>query len=156
MKRALVLLAILLTSVVAAARTVQASSDSAPSASQQVLIDAENAFIAAVKKGDINYFNRTLTSNFSFVSYDGELNDRQEMLDELGSGGVNIMPYDMKVLSITDNVAIVTYDVVLTIPPSEDQGPPPRYQHFSTTWVKQGEAWKMRFQQMTVSHFGDW
>jgi hypothetical protein len=156
MKRALVLLAIFLTSVVAAARTGQAKLESAPNASQQVLIDAENAFIAAVKKGDINYFNRTLTPDFSFVSYDGELNDRQEMLDELGSGGVNIMPYDMKVFTITDNVAIVTYDVVLTIPPSEDQGPPPRYQHFSTTWVKQGEAWKMRFQQMTVSHFGDW
>jgi hypothetical protein len=38
----------------------------------------------------------------------------------------------------------------------EDQGPPPRYQHFSTTWVKQGDVWKMKFQQMTVAHFGDW
>ena len=31
-----------------------------------------------------------------------------------------------------------------------------RYQHFSTVWVKQGDAWKMKFQQMTASHWGDW
>jgi hypothetical protein len=62
----------------------------------------------------------------------------------------------MKVVTAGDGVAIVTYDVVLRVRPSEDQGPPPRYQHFSTVWVKQGDAWKMKFQQMTASHWGDW
>jgi hypothetical protein len=50
----------------------------------------------------------------------------------------------------------VTYNVVLRAPATEDQGPPPRYQHFSTVWVKQGDVWKMKFQQMTASHWGDW
>ena len=50
----------------------------------------------------------------------------------------NLLPYDMKVVTAGEGVAIVTYDVVLRVPPSEDQGPPPRYQHFSTVWVKQG------------------
>jgi hypothetical protein len=62
----------------------------------------------------------------------------------------------MKVVSAGDTVAIVTYDAVVRVPPAEDQGPPPRYQHFSTTWVKQGDTWKMKFQQMTPSHWGDW
>jgi hypothetical protein len=78
------------------------------------------------------------------------------MIDQFSQGGIDILAYDMKVVSVSDGVAIVTYDVVLRVPPSEDEGPPPRYQHFSTVWTKQGDAWKMKFLQMTVSHYGDW
>jgi ketosteroid isomerase-like protein len=123
---------------------------------EQSLMDAEKSFVAAAKKGDIAYFKRTLTDDFSFVQFDGQLYDRQDMLDQFGDGGLNLQPYDMKVVMAGDGVAIVTYDVVLRVPPTEDQGPPPRYQHFSTVWVKQGDAWKMKFQQMTASHWGDW
>jgi ketosteroid isomerase-like protein len=123
---------------------------------EQSLMDAENSFVAAAKKGDVAYFKRTLTDDFSFVQFDGQLYDRQDMLDQFGDGGLNLQPYDMKVVTAGDNAAIVTYDVVLRVPPTEDQGPPPRYQHFSTVWVKQGDTWKMKFQQMTASHWGDW
>lgn len=123
---------------------------------EQTLIANEKEFIAAAKKGDAAFFKRTLTDDFSFVASDGELAGRQDMIDNFSSGGVDIMPYDMKVLSISDGVAMVTYDVVFRVPPSEDEGPPPRYQHFSTLWVKQGDAWKMKFQQMTTAHWGDW
>ena len=123
---------------------------------EQTLTSAEKNFVEAAKKGDAAFFKRTLTDDFSFVSFDGQLYDRQDMLDQLAEGGFDLLPYDMKVVSAGDGVAIVTYDVVLRVPPSEDQGPPPRYQHFSTVWVKQGDAWKMKFQQMTASHWGDW
>jgi hypothetical protein len=123
---------------------------------EQTLMDAEKQFVAAAKKGDPDYLKRTLTPDFSFVSFDGELADRQDMIDQLGEGGVDLLPYDMKVVPVSDDVAIVTYNVVFRVPPTEDQGPPPRYQHFSTVWVKQSGDWKMKFQQMTVSHFGDW
>jgi hypothetical protein len=102
------------------------------------------------------FFKRTLTDDFSFVQFDGQLYSRQDMLDQFAGGGTDLMPYDMKVVLAGDGVAIVTYDVVLRVPAAEDQGPPPRYQHFSTVWVKQGDAWKMKFQQMTASHWGDW
>ena len=98
----------------------------------------------------------TLADDFSFVEFDGQLYGRQDMLDQFAHGGIDIQPYEMKVVSLGDDVAIVTYNVVFRIPPSEDQGPPPRYQHFSTVWVKQGDAWKMKFQQMTAAHWGDW
>lgn len=123
---------------------------------EQTLMDAEKSFVAAAKKGDVAYFKRTLTDDFSFVSFDGQLYDRQDMLDQFGDPGTDLLPYDMKVVVAGDGVAIVTYDVVLRVPAVEDQGPPPRYQHFSTVWVKQGDAWKMKFQQMTASHWGDW
>jgi hypothetical protein len=119
-------------------------------------MDAEKGFIAAAKKGDVAFFKRTLADDFSFVAFDGQLYTRQEMLDQFTEGGFNIMPYEMKVIPLGDTAAIVTYNVVLTVPVSEDQGPPPRYQHFSTVWVKQGDAWKMKFQQMTANHWGDW
>ncbi|HTW60001.1 MAG TPA: nuclear transport factor 2 family protein [Terriglobales bacterium] len=127
-----------------------------PTALEQTLMSAEKNFIAAAKKGDAAFFKHTLTDDFSWVGFDGQLGDRQDMIDELSEGGLDLLAYDMKVVSVTDSVAIVTYDVVLRVPPSEDEGPPPRYQHFSTVWVKQGDGWKMKFQQMTVSHWGDW
>jgi hypothetical protein len=128
---------------------------------EQTLMSDEKDFIAAAKKGDPAFLKRTLADDFSFVGFDGELGDRQDMIDGFGGGGIDLLPYDMKVVPLSDDVAIVTYNVVLRVPPAEDQGPPPRYQHFSTVWVKQsdakqGDVWKMKFQQMTVSHFGDW
>jgi Domain of unknown function (DUF4440) len=123
---------------------------------EPTLVDAEKNFVAAAKKGDIAFFKQTLTPDFSFVAFDGQLYERQDMLDQFGGGGVDLLPYDMKVVAAGEGVAIVTYNVVLRVPASQDQGPPPRYQHFSTVWVKQGDAWKMKFQQMSASHWGDW
>jgi hypothetical protein len=130
--------------------------EKAPTALEQSLMDAEKSFIAAAKKGDAAFFKRTLTDDFSFVSFDGQLYDRKDMLDERSEPGMDLQPYEMKVVALGDGVGIVTYNVVLRVPASQDQGPPPRYQHFSTVWVKQGDAWKMKFQQMTASHWGDW
>lgn len=138
------------------ARIGQAKTESGSSGLEKTLIDAEQRFIDAAKKGDITFFKRALTSDFSYVSYDGQLYGRQDMVDQYVQPGTDIQPYEIKVVSAGDGVAIVTYNVVFRVPPSEDQGPPPRYQHFTTVWVKQGDAWKMKFQQMTSAHWGDW
>jgi len=123
---------------------------------EQTLIDAEKGFVEAAKKGDAAFFKKSLADDFSFVAFDGQLYSRQDMLDQFAGGGLDLLPYDMKVLQAGEGVGIVTYDVVLRVPASQDQGPPPRYQHFSTVWSKQGDVWKMKFQQMSVSHWGDW
>lgn len=123
---------------------------------EQTLMAAEKDSLDAARKGDSAFFKRTLTDDFSYVGFDGQLADRQQLIDDRGDKGFDVQPYNMKVVTLNDAAAIVTYDVVLRVPTSQDQGPPPRYQHFSTTWVKQGDAWKMKFQQMTASHWGDW
>jgi len=139
------------------AGTGQANSPAKPpSPLEEALMSSEKSFIEAAKKGDVGFFKRTLTDDFSFVAFDGELANRQEMIDAMSGGGFDLLAYDMKVVPVSDGVAIVTYDVVLRVPAAEDEGPPPRYQHFSTVWVKQGDMWKMKFQQMTASHWGDW
>ena len=133
-----------------------ATSAKASSQLEQKFTGLENTFIQAAKKGDVGFFQRTLADDFSFVDSDGQLYDRQDMIDARSDPGFDILAYNMKVLPADENVVIVTYDVVLRVPPQEDQGPPPRYQHFSTVWVKKGDAWKMKFQQTSVSHWGDW
>lgn len=123
---------------------------------EQTLMAAEKSFIEAAKKGDAGFFKRTLADDFTLVDFGGEVGGRRDMIDTMSGGGFDLLAYDMKVVPVSDDVAIVTYNVVLRVPAAEDQGPPPRYQHFSTTWVKQGDVWKMKFLQMTVAHFGDW
>ena len=155
MKRAWVAL-ILLSSAVGLARVGQAKGERTPNEFEQTLMTAEKGFIEAAKKGDRAFFKDTLTADFSYVSFDGQLYERQDMVDQFAQGGVDIQPYEMKVVPAGEGVAIVTYNVVYRVPQAEDQGPPPRYQHFTTVWAKQGDSWKMKFQQMTASHWGDW
>jgi hypothetical protein len=125
-------------------------------ASDQAAMSAEKDFISAEKKGDAAYFKRTLADDFSFVPFDGQLYERQDFFDQSSDGGLNLQAYNMKVVPVAEGAEIVTYDAIVRVPPAEDQGPPPRYQHVSSTWVKQGDAWKLKFQQMTPSHWGDW
>lgn len=156
MKHSYAVFVLILCSSMALARGGRTTQDKPATPFEQMLMDEEKGFIAAAKKGDVAFFKNTLTSDFSFVAFDGQLYERQDMIDQFGQGGVDLLPYEMKVVSAGDDVAIVTYNVVLRVPAAEDQGPPPRYQHFSTVWVKQGDVWKMKFQQMTTAHWGDW
>ncbi|MFZ0957732.1 MAG: nuclear transport factor 2 family protein [Candidatus Sulfotelmatobacter sp.] len=123
---------------------------------EQTVLNSEKNFLAAVKKGDPAFLKRTFTDDYFFVGFDGEVADREETIEMLGDGGLDIRPYNFKVVTEGDSTAIVTYDVVLQVPPSEDEGPPPRYQHFTSLWVKRAGEWKLKFQQATPSHWGDW
>jgi hypothetical protein len=121
------------------------------------LITSERSLIEAKKKDDSAFFKQTVSEDFALVGVDGKLLQRQEAIDELGDSGlVELTPYDIKVVAAGDAAAIITYDAIVRKKPEEDQGPPPRYQHFSSVWVKQGEKWKLKFHQATAAHWGDW
>ena len=156
MKPCLALFILVFSNIVGFAGTGKPESEPVPTAFEQTMMNAEKTFLQAAKKGDVGFFKTTLTDDFSFVAFDGQLYARQDMLDQFAQGGFDVLPYEMKVVPAADDVAIVTYNVVLRVPAAEDQGPPPRYQHFSTVWVKKGDAWKMKFLQMTTAHWGDW
>ncbi len=97
--------------------------------------------IEAKKKDDTAFFKRTLSPNFSLVGVDGTLLEGQEAAENLGDSDlVELTPYDMKVVTLADDAVVVTYDAIVREKPEEDQGPPPRYQHFSSVWVKQGDC----------------
>ena len=82
---------------------------------EQTLMASEKKFVDAAKKGDLAFFKSTLTDDFSFVGFDGQLYERQDVIDQLSSGGLDLQPYNMKVISAGDGVAIVTYDVVVRV-----------------------------------------
>lgn len=154
MKLTLVVFILLLGAIPGTAQTPTPAKSANPLA--QSLISAEKNFIAAAKKHDGEYFKRTLTDDYIFAGYDGQLHDRQEVFGERSSESLELLPYDMKVVELSDTAAVVTYDVILHVPPSEDQGPPPQYQHWSSVWSRQGDQWKLKFQQSTPTHWGDW
>ena len=54
------------------------------------------------KKGDVAFFKRTLADDFAFVSFDGRLYGRQDMVDQYVQAGTDILPYEMRVASAGD------------------------------------------------------
>jgi hypothetical protein len=143
----------------AAAIQVAAQNSAAPALStlEQGAIVNEKNLIEAKKKDDAAFFKRTLSQNFSLVGIDGQLLEGQEAAGNLGDSDLlELTPYNIKVVVLADDAAIVTYDAIVREKPEEDQGPPPRYQHFSSVWVKQGDQWKLKFHQATAAHWGDW
>jgi len=124
---------------------------------EQALVANEKSLIAAKKKDDAAFLKRIVSPDFSLVGIDGRLLQRQEAVGDLGDSElVELTPYDMKVVAAGDGAAIVTYDAIVRKKPEEDQGPPPRYQHFTSVWVRQGDTWKLKFHQATAAHWGDW
>jgi hypothetical protein len=124
---------------------------------EQAAVARENALIEAKKKDDPSVLKQIVSDDFSLVGVDGKLLQREEAMGDLGDSElVELTPYDMKVVSLGDAAAIVTYDAIFRKKPEEDQGPPPRYQHFSSVWEKRGDAWKLKFHQATAAHWGDW
>ncbi len=124
---------------------------------EQTLISSEKSLIEAKKKDDDALFKKMVSEDFTLVGVDGELHQGQDAIDELGDSGLlELTAYDIKVVAVGDGAAIVSYNAIVRKAPEEDQGPPPRYQHFSSVWVKQGDAWKLKFHQATAVHWGDW
>jgi hypothetical protein len=147
---------LLLASVIAGVAQDPASAKLA-SPLEQALVANEKSLIAAKKKDDATLLKRIVSEDFSLVGIDGRLLQRQEAVGDLGDSElVELTPYDMKVVAAGDAAAIVTYDAIVRKKPEEDQGPPPRYQHFTSVWVRQGDTWKLKFHQATAAHWGDW
>ncbi len=123
----------------------------------QALIANERRLIEAKKKDDATFFKRTLTEDFALVGVDGKLKQGQDAVDELGDSKLlELTPYDIRVVPVGEHAAIVSYDAIVRKGRSEDEGPPPRYQHFSSVWVQQDGQWKLKFHQATAAHWGDW
>ena len=124
---------------------------------EQTMISREKSLIEARIKNDSAVLERAFATDLTLVGVDGKLVEGQEALDEAGDSDVaGLSPYNFKVLSVNGDTAIVSYELIVKTPPAEDQGPPPRYQHVSSVWTRQAGEWKLKFQQTTPVHWGDW
>jgi hypothetical protein len=127
------------------------SSETVPlSALEEQLLSYEKSIPEAQKKHDIDFYKRTLTDDFVAVGTDAKLHPKDEVLEDLRSTDlVEYRPYNTQVMQLNDGAAVVTYDVIIQMSKYDEDIP--RYQHISSIWVKQGDRWKLRFQQATAA-----
>jgi hypothetical protein len=139
----------------AAAQTAPSAKSTSPL--EGTMISREISLIEARIKNDSAILERSFANDFTMVGVDGKLVEGEEALDEARDSDVEgLSPYNFKILAINDNTVIVSYELIVKTPPAEDQGPPPRYQHVSSVWTRQTGEWKLKFQQITPTHWGDW
>ena len=120
------------------------------SALEEQLVSYEKSIPEAQKKHDIDFYKRTLADDFVAVGTDAKLHPKDEILEDLRSTElVEYRPYNTQVVQLNDGAAVVTYDVIIRMSKYDEDIP--RYQHISSIWVKQGEQWKLRFQQATAA-----
>jgi hypothetical protein len=108
----------------------------------------EKSLTDAQKRRDRNFYNSTLADDFISVGTDGKVHPKSEILGDLPSTELaEYRTYNMQVVSLNDNAAVVTYDVIVRMVHYDDETP--RYQHVSSIWVRQDDQWKLKFQQAT-------
>jgi hypothetical protein len=119
---------------------------------EQVLIANTKAIPEAQKSKDVGFLKRSLTDDFLAVGSEGHLHDKEEILAGARDGELrDYYAYNLRVVPVNDQAAIVTYDCIIHMPDGDAPGMAPRYQHFSDLWVKQDDKWRLKFQQSTVA-----
>jgi len=142
--------AIFFLSLACFAQSASDASAKPPTPLEKTLIANSTAVFEAQKTKDQNSLKRLLTADFQQVGSEGKLHKAEELLDDAKEGKLqDYRVYGARVLAIDDSCAIVTFDAIIRMPEGDD-GLAPRYQHFSDVWVKQGEQWRLRFQQSTA------
>ncbi|MGA8150275.1 MAG: nuclear transport factor 2 family protein [Terriglobales bacterium] len=117
---------------------------------EESLISQSRAVPQAERGKDIGTLQRLLSEDFQQVGSEGVLHQKRELLDDAKDGRLTAFTlYNFKVFQLDENAAIVTFDAVIQQPEGDNEFAP-RYQHLSDVWVKQGEQWRLRFQQATA------
>ena len=113
------------------------------------LMAREKALAEAERQHDREHYRQMLTEGFLSVGIDGRVHPMEEVLSDLPSTELaEYRPYNMQVVALNEGAAIVTYDVIVRMTHYDEETP--RYQHVSSTWVQQGDEWKLRFKQATA------
>ena len=114
----------------------------------QQLVDLEKNFSDAQKRHDRDAVNNALTSDFLFISSNGEAQTKADLLSDVASDeGQEYRIYNAQAVAVDDHAAVLTYDVIVRMVHYDEETP--RYQHVSSVWVKQGNDWKLKFRQAT-------
>ena len=102
------------------------------------------------KLKNISGIKLQLTDDFEYVGGDGRLHHRDELLDDMQDGTLrDFKLYDPRAIQIDSGTALLTYSVILDMREGDDPGMAPRYQKVSDLWVRQGDEWRLKFEQST-------
>jgi hypothetical protein len=116
---------------------------------ESLLTANTKAIPEAQKTKDTATLKRLLADDFHYVGSEGMLHDRAEFIDDIADGHLqDYSLYQFQLLPVDDTAVIVSYKGVMHQTEGDDILAP-RYQHFADLWVKQGDQWKLKFQQST-------
>jgi len=119
---------------------------------ERTLIANTKAIPEAQKSKNVDFLKRILTDDFLFVGSEGRLHDKEEIVESTRDGELkDFYTYNLRVLPVDDEAAVVTYDCIIHMPEGDAPGMAPRYQHISDLWVKQDDQWRLKFQQATAA-----
>lgn len=124
------------------------SRQSNASSAQQQMIDLQKQFIAAQERGDAEYVKNALADDFVSIETNGNVTEKVDFVRDIHPPERPTTPptlYEFKVIEVDSNCAVVTYEAVY--PGNQLE----KYQRLSDTWVKEGNRWKLKFQQSTLN-----
>jgi len=138
MRKTSLLLAILLTAVLATAQAAKQLS-----AFDQQLIDQQKQLLQATNDRNVAAVDHAIAEDFRGIAVNGDFYERSEIVESAqGAKGNEARAYDFRVIKLNDESAIVSYNLIVP-------GEHPRYRHMSDTWVKIDGQWKLKFRQIT-------
>src|SRR5207249_8597349 len=98
------------------------STQASPLAEQ--LTSLEKALPEAQKKHDRDFYNRTLTDDFISIGTDGKVHPKNEIMGDFPSTQLaEYRIYNIQVVPLNDNAAVVTYDVIVRMVHYDDETP---------------------------------
>ena len=119
-----------------------------PTPLEQTLLANNKAVSEAYKNKDVDFLKRTVTDDFVAIGTDGKPSGKADLLENMRETKIDdYRPYEAKVVPLTEDAAVVTYDCVVRMQVYDEVMP--RYQRISDIWVKQGDEWRLKFQQAT-------
>jgi hypothetical protein len=115
---------------------------------QQEMISVQKAFIDAQERGDAQYVKNAVADDFKLIETDGNNTGKADFVGDVHPPehpGPSPILYDFNVVQLDEGCIVVAYKAVFLGRHLE------RYQHLSSTWVKQAGQWKLKFQQSTLN-----
>jgi len=126
-----------------------AASSQDPGSLAQQLIAKSKSVLQNMKSKDVSALNSLLSSDFRIVWSDGKLHEKGELLGEAQEGALrDFQFYNAEVVPINSDSALVTFNLIVAMPEGDDDVAP-RYQKISDLWVRQGDDWRLKFEQAT-------
>ena len=125
-------------------------------ADAQAMIAESKAVLEAIKAKDVQTLNGLLADNFRSVNLAGDFDSRQEMLRLAHEGFLkDFLFYNPQTFRIDNDSILVSYNTAVSLSNAamedlvDDNITWPRYSKVSDLWVRQGNEWKLKFEQIT-------
>jgi len=140
----------IITLLLSCAALAQSNAQKPLSGQDQELIANSKTVLEAQKTKDANALKSMLAPDFQRITSTGDLQKAADFVDDTKESKLrSYMMYQPEVLTVSDTAEIITFNAVIDMPEGDDYLAP-RYQRLSDLWVKQGDQWRLKFEQVSA------